>query len=102
MHQSNLHHVSGKRGAEESRHRDGEPSKEWRDYQGAPTGTDIECGSWRQKAALRMLNDNLGPEDACTRVPSQESTIIVVRNTPRFNDATTVDLKVKAPPYRRF
>ncbi len=40
----------------------GEPSEEWRRYQGAPTGTDIECKGWRQEAALRMLNNNLDPE----------------------------------------
>ena len=40
----------------------GEPSDEWREYQGAPTGTDIECEGWRQEAALRMLNNNLDPE----------------------------------------
>ncbi|WP_336036996.1 urocanate hydratase [Halobacterium yunchengense] len=42
----------------------GEPSAEWRDYQGAPTGTDVECEGWRQEAALRMLNNNLDPEVA--------------------------------------
>ncbi|WP_435079563.1 urocanate hydratase [Halococcus sp. AFM35] len=42
----------------------GEPSAEWREYQGAPTGTDIECEGWRQEAALRMLNNNLDPEVA--------------------------------------
>ena len=40
----------------------GEPSDQWRQYQGAPTGTDIECEGWRQEAALRMLNNNLDPE----------------------------------------
>jgi urocanate hydratase len=40
----------------------GEPSEQWYDYQGAPTGTDIECKGWRQEAALRMLNNNLDPE----------------------------------------
>lgn len=40
------------------------PSKQWREYQGAPTGTDIECQGWRQEAALRMLNNNLDPEVA--------------------------------------
>ena len=40
------------------------PSAEWRSYQGAPTGTDIECAGWRQEAALRMLNNNLDPEVA--------------------------------------
>jgi urocanate hydratase len=40
----------------------GEPSDQWREYQGAPTGTDIECEGWRQEAALRMLNNNLDPE----------------------------------------
>jgi urocanate hydratase len=40
----------------------GEPSAQWREYQGAPTGTDIECEGWRQEAALRMLNNNLDPE----------------------------------------
>ena len=41
-----------------------EPSEVWREYQGAPTGTDIECEGWRQEAALRMLNNNLDPEVA--------------------------------------
>ncbi|MFT4958109.1 MAG: urocanate hydratase, partial [Halobacteriales archaeon] len=27
----------------------GEPSEQWYDYQGAPTGTDIECEGWRQE-----------------------------------------------------
>ncbi|MFC6862279.1 urocanate hydratase [Halomicroarcula sp. GCM10025817] len=40
----------------------GTPSEQWYDYQGAPTGTDIECEGWRQEAALRMLNNNLDPE----------------------------------------
>jgi urocanate hydratase len=40
----------------------GEPSDTWRAYQGAPTGTDIECEGWRQEAALRLLNNNLDPE----------------------------------------
>ncbi|MDY6778559.1 MAG: urocanate hydratase, partial [Candidatus Nanohaloarchaea archaeon] len=40
----------------------GEPSEQWKQYQGAPTGTDIECRGWRQEAALRMLNNNLDPE----------------------------------------
>ncbi|MFC7045312.1 urocanate hydratase [Halobacteriaceae archaeon GCM10025711] len=40
----------------------GDPSDQWYDYQGAPTGTDIECEGWRQEAALRMLNNNLDPE----------------------------------------
>ncbi len=40
----------------------GEPSDQWREYGGAPTGTDIECEGWRQEAALRMLNNNLDPE----------------------------------------
>ncbi len=30
----------------------------------APTGTDIECESWQQEAALRMLCNNLDPEVA--------------------------------------
>jgi len=42
----------------------GEPSEQWRTYQGAPTGTDMECEGWRQEAALRMLNNNLDPEVA--------------------------------------
>ncbi|WP_255194962.1 urocanate hydratase [Halorarius litoreus] len=45
-----------------SERRIGEPSAQWREYQGAPTGTDIECEGWRQEAALRMLNNNLDPE----------------------------------------
>ncbi|WP_049923454.1 urocanate hydratase [Halopiger djelfimassiliensis] len=40
------------------------PSSQWREYQGAPTGTDLECQGWRQEAALRMLNNNLDPEVA--------------------------------------
>ena len=42
----------------------GEPSDQWLAYQGAPTGTDLECVGWRQEAALRMLNNNLDPEVA--------------------------------------
>ena len=42
----------------------GEPSLIWREYRGAPTGTDVECEGWRQEAALRMLNNNLDPEVA--------------------------------------
>ena len=42
----------------------GEPSDEWNRYQGAPTGTDIECEGWRQEAAFRLLNNNLDPEVA--------------------------------------
>ncbi|MEF8812437.1 MAG: urocanate hydratase [Halovenus sp.] len=42
----------------------GEPSDQWREYRGAPTGTDIECEGWRQEAALRMLNNNLDPDVA--------------------------------------
>jgi urocanate hydratase len=42
----------------------GDPSEQWREYQGAPTGTDIECEGWRQEAALRMLNNNLDPDVA--------------------------------------
>ena len=38
-----------------------EPSEVWREYQGARTGTEIECEGWRQEAALRMLNNNLDP-----------------------------------------
>ncbi|MCU4743108.1 urocanate hydratase [Natronoglomus mannanivorans] len=37
------------------------PSEQWREYRGAPTGTDLECEGWRQEAALRMLNNNLDP-----------------------------------------
>ncbi|UWG51620.1 Urocanate hydratase [Halalkaliarchaeum sp. AArc-CO] len=40
------------------------PSDQWREYQGAPTGTDLECEGWRQEAALRLLNNNLDPEVA--------------------------------------
>ena len=40
------------------------PSEQWLEYQGAPTGTDIECKGWRQEAAFRMLNNNLDPEVA--------------------------------------
>ena len=50
-------------GAEEAFDR-GDPSEEWRRYQGAPTGPDIECESWRAEAALRLLNNNLDPEVA--------------------------------------
>ncbi|WP_435362076.1 urocanate hydratase [Haloarchaeobius sp. DFWS5] len=46
----------------DAKHDVGEPSEQWRGYQGAPTGTDIECKGWRQEAALRMLNNNLDPE----------------------------------------
>jgi urocanate hydratase len=42
----------------------GEPSDRWREYQGAPTGTDLECRGWRQEAALRLLNNNLDPDVA--------------------------------------
>jgi urocanate hydratase len=47
-----------------SRTQDDEPSDLWYEYQGASTGTDIECEGWRQEAALRMLNNNLDPEVA--------------------------------------
>ncbi|WP_257297726.1 urocanate hydratase [Haloarchaeobius sp. FL176] len=50
--------------SDEGGHDIGEPSEQWREYQGAPTGTDIECEGWRQEAALRMLNNNLDPEVA--------------------------------------
>lgn len=40
----------------------GEPSEQWRRYQGAPTGTDLECRGWRQEAAFRLINNNLDPE----------------------------------------
>jgi urocanate hydratase len=50
--------------ADGGRHAVGDPSPEWRRYQGSPTGTDIECRGWRQEAALRMLNNNLDPEVA--------------------------------------
>ncbi|AFO59321.1 urocanate hydratase [Natrinema sp. J7-2] len=49
---------------DDSGHEIGEPSSDWREYQGAPTGTDIECEGWRQEAALRLLNNNLDPEVA--------------------------------------
>ena len=42
----------------------GEPSEQWDEYRGAPTGTEIECEGWRQEAALRMLNNNLDPDVA--------------------------------------
>ncbi|MFW5934305.1 MAG: urocanate hydratase [Halolamina sp.] len=42
----------------------GDPSDQWRRYQGAPTGTDLECQGWRQEAAFRLLNNNLDPEVA--------------------------------------
>lgn len=44
----------------------GEPSEQWYEYQGAPTGTDIECRGWRQAAALRLLDADLDPEVAET------------------------------------
>ncbi len=43
---------------------DASPSEQWQEYQGAPTGTDLECAGWRQEAAFRMLNNNLDPEVA--------------------------------------
>ncbi|NGM70719.1 urocanate hydratase [Natronolimnobius sp. AArcel1] len=43
---------------------DGAPSEQWYEYQGAPTGQDLECEGWRQEAALRMLNNNLDPDVA--------------------------------------
>ncbi|ELY74818.1 urocanate hydratase [Natrinema pallidum] len=49
---------------DDSGHEIGEPSSDWREYQGSPTGTDIECEGWRQEAALRLLNNNLDPEVA--------------------------------------
>jgi len=52
------------KGDDPEEHEVGEPSEEWREYQGAPTGTDIECEGWRQEAALRLLNNNLDPEVA--------------------------------------
>ncbi|MWG34568.1 urocanate hydratase [Halomarina oriensis] len=52
------------RGHTDADHDVGEPSAQWREYRGAPTGTDIECEGWRQEAALRMLNNNLDPEVA--------------------------------------
>ena len=48
-------------GAEHERFTVGEPSEIWREYQGARTGTELECSGWRQEAALRMLNNNLDP-----------------------------------------
>ncbi|WP_306059236.1 urocanate hydratase [Natronococcus wangiae] len=42
----------------------GSPSEQWQEYQGAPTGADLECRGWRQEAAFRMLNNNLDPEVA--------------------------------------
>ncbi|WP_323174190.1 urocanate hydratase [Natrialba sp. PRR66] len=47
---------------ERSEHEIGEPSSQWLEYQGAPTGTDLECNGWRQEAALRLLNNNLDPD----------------------------------------
>ncbi|ELY96809.1 urocanate hydratase [Natrialba taiwanensis] len=47
---------------ERSDHEIGEPSSQWLEYQGAPTGTDLECNGWRQEAALRLLNNNLDPD----------------------------------------
>jgi urocanate hydratase len=43
---------------------DAPPSDQWQEYQGAPTGTDLECAGWRQEAAFRMLNNNLDPDVA--------------------------------------
>ena len=41
----------------------GPVSDRWRKrYQGASTGSALECRGWRQEAALRMLNNNLDPE----------------------------------------
>ena len=41
----------------------GDVSRIWEEeYQGARTGTTLECEGWRQEAALRMLNNNLDPE----------------------------------------
>jgi urocanate hydratase len=51
-------------GETDDAHGVGEPSDQWKEYRGAPTGTDIECEGWRQEAALRMLNNNLDPEVA--------------------------------------
>jgi len=51
-------------GTEQSSDRISEPSQQWREYGGSPTGTDIECEGWRQEAALRLLNNNLDPEVA--------------------------------------
>ena len=49
-------------GSQQKRSGIGAPSPVWREYRGANTGTEIECESWRQEAALRMLNNNLDPE----------------------------------------
>ncbi|QLG64289.1 urocanate hydratase [Halorarum salinum] len=54
--------MAGQQERGDAAQRIGEPSEQWREYRGAPTGTDIECGGWRQEAALRMLNNNLDPE----------------------------------------
>ena len=40
----------------------GEPSEQWQEYKGAPTGTELETQGWRQEAALRLLNNNLDPD----------------------------------------
>ena len=55
-------HMAGTQEFDDETDHIGEPSEQWYDYQGAPTGTDIECEGWRQEAALRMLNNNLDPE----------------------------------------
>lgn len=47
-----------------NRDRIGEPSEQWHQYQGAPTGTELECQGWRQEAAFRLLNNNLDPDVA--------------------------------------
>ena len=56
----------------------GEPSEQWREYQGSPTGSDIECRGWRQEAALRMLNNNLDPD-----VAERPEDLVVYRGTGR-------------------
>ena len=38
------------------------PSERWRELRGAPTGTELHTGGWRQEAAFRLLNNNLDPE----------------------------------------
>ena len=56
------HYMGTQQTAADVEDRIGKPSDQWQEYQGAPTGTDIECEGWRQEAALRMLNNNLDPE----------------------------------------
>ena len=53
--------MAGHQASRESERRVGAPSPQWRQYRGAPTGTELECRGWRQEAAFRLLNNNLDP-----------------------------------------